>query len=235
MRALIVDDERLARNELRSLLAQHPQIEIVGEAENAHQALEQIQALAPDLLFLDIQMPGKNGFELLEELGPGPEVIFVTAYDQYALRAFEASALDYLLKPVDPARLSQALSKLNLEREQPDAAAPLALFEKVFLREDERCWFVRLQDISAFESIGNYSRVYFDGHKPLIRRSLNQLEARLPEQYFFRASRQFIVNLDHILDIETAVNGNIEARLRSGIAVEMSRRQSLAFRALKSL
>jgi two-component system LytT family response regulator len=169
MRALIIDDERLARAELTRLLAAHPEIEIAGEARNGEEALDLIAKLVPDLLFLDIQMPGMTGFELLERLDQVPQVIFTTAYDQYAIHAFEVSALDYLLKPIAPNRLAAALAKL---RPRPERLR----LEQVFVRDGDRCWIVRLPDIFLLESEGNYTRLHFAGERPLIRRSLNALE-----------------------------------------------------------
>jgi two-component system LytT family response regulator len=152
MKALIIDDERLARLELRRLLAEHPEIEIVGEAATGEEALALIPRLAPDLLFLDIQMPGMTGFDLLEHVEDLPQVIFTTAYDEYAIKAFEVNALDYLLKPIPPARLAGALAKVR-----PRSGKPR--LEQVFVREGERCWIVRMADIFLLESEGNYTRV----------------------------------------------------------------------------
>jgi two-component system LytT family response regulator len=226
--ALIVDDERLARLELRRLLAAHPEIEIVGEARNAEEALELIPKLAPDLLFLDIQMPGMTGFDLLERLEDLPQVIFTTAYDAYAIRAFEVNALDYLLKPIDPKRLAAALSKVR------PPAQPGRL-EQVFLRDGDRCWVVRLPDIFLLESEGNYTRVWFGAERPLIRRSLNALENQLDAAMFFRAGRKEIINLKWIDKVNIGVNGGLVVTLRGGRTVEMSRRQSTRLREILSL
>lgn len=237
IRALVIDDERLARVELKSMLAEFANIQVVGEAQNAEQAKQQIAELQPDLIFLDIQMPGKDGFELLQELDSVPQVIFVTAYDQYAIRAFEHSALDYLVKPVEQPRLQTALQKVHQLQQAPpnQTATAMNRDEKVFLKDGDQCWFVRLSQISAFESVGNYCRVFFDKHHPLIRRSLNQLELKLPDALFFRISRQHIINLEHIESVNTAISGNLEVRLINGLVLEMSRRQSQEFRELKSL
>jgi two-component system LytT family response regulator len=228
LKALIIDDERLARSELRRLLAAHPEVEIRGEARNGEEALELVERLAPDLLFLDIQMPGLNGFELLERLEDVPQVIFTTAYDQYAIRAFEVNALDYLTKPVVPARLGAALAKVR-PRSVP------ARLERVFVREGERCWIVALSDIFLFESEGNYTRICFNGQRPLVRRSLDSLEAQFDPAMFFRASRREIVNLKWIDRVDITASGGLLVTLPGGKAVEMSRRQSIRLREILSL
>ncbi len=228
MRALIVDDERLARTELARLLAVHPEIEIAGEARNGEEALELIAKLVPDLLFLDIQMPGMTGFELLERLDDVPQVIFTTAYDQYAIRAFEINALDYLLKPIAPNRLAAALARL---RPRPEPAR----LEQVFVRDGDRCWIVRLPDIFLLESEGNYTRLHFGSERPLIRRSLNALEEHLDPNLFFRAGRKEIINLKWIDKVDVGVNGGLTVTLRGGFTVDMSRRQSTRLREILSL
>jgi two-component system LytT family response regulator len=228
MRALIVDDERLARVELRRLLAAHPEIEIAGEAASGTVALEVIPQIAPDVLFLDVQMPGLSGFDVLERLEAVPQVIFTTAYDAYALRAFEVNALDYLMKPVAPERLAAALARLR-----PPASA--VRLEQVFVRDGDRCWIVRLAEISLFESEGNYTRVHFRGERPLVRRSLTALEQRLDPQAFFRANRAQILNLKWIESADETVAGGLVVALRGGGTVEMSRRRSDRLRELLSL
>jgi two-component system LytT family response regulator len=228
MTALIVDDERLARLELRRLLAAHPEVEIVGEARNAEEALELAQKLQPDVLFLDIQMPGMSGFDLLERLEDIPQVIFTTAYDAYALKAFEVNALDYLLKPIAPARLAAALAKVRMAPRQDR-------LERVFVRDGDRCWIVRLPDIFLLESEGNYTRVWFGNERPLIRRSLNTLEEQLDTAVFFRASRKQMINLKWIEKVDIAVSGGLVVTLRGGQTVEMSRRQSARLREAMSL
>jgi len=244
MRALIVDDERLARNELRRLLAAHPALEIVGEAANPIEARAAIEALAPDLVFLDVQMPGGSGFDLLASLDAAPAVIFTTAFDQYALRAFDVSALDYLLKPIEPARLAHALRKFEARRQLPTAAAATsapaqqqapAADGKVFIKDGERCWFVALEQIMLFESEGNYTRVYFDANRPLLLRSLNQLEARLDPERFLRVSRRQIVNLDFVSGIAPGPGSGMVLTLKGEIKVPMSRRRAAEFRQLNGL
>lgn len=228
MTALIIDDERLARAELRRLLAAHPEIEIAGEAGNGDEALALIAQTSPDVLLLDVQMPGLTGFDVLERLDDVPQVIFTTAYDAYALKAFEVSALDYLMKPIAPARLAAALAKVR------PRSGPSRL-ERVFVRDGDRCWIVALPDIFLLESEGNYTRVHFNGHRPLIRRSLNALEAQLDPAVFFRANRKEILNLKWIDKVDLGVAGGLSVTLRGGRAVEMSRRQSDRLREILSL
>ena len=240
MKALLIDDERLARNELRRLLAAFPDVEIVGEAANGKQAREQLAALSPDLIFLDVQMPGETGMELLESLEPpAPEVIFTTAYDEFAVKAFELNALDYLLKPVDPARLAAALEKLRAKLGTPAAptapATKLAAEDKVFVREGDRCWFVDVRSIRLLESEGNYTRVHFDAAQPQLFRSLNAMEERLDPKYFFRANRRQIINLAWIDKIEPWFSGGLLVHLKGAAKVELSRRQAQEFREKMSL
>lgn len=243
MKALLIDDERLARNELRRLLAAFPEIEIVGEATNAKQAREQLAALKPDLLFLDVQMPGETGMEFLESLEPPvPHVIFTTAYDEFAVKAFELNALDYLLKPVDPARLAAAVSKLQEKAAGAEVAAPknlprdrLDAKDKVFVREGDRCWFVELTAIRLLESEGNYTRVHFENAQPQLFRSLNAMEERLDPKFFFRANRRQIINLAWIDKIEPWFSGGLLVHLKGAAKVELSRRQAQEFRDKMSL
>lgn len=245
MKTLIVDDERLARIELRRLLQDFPKIDIVGEAANADEALELIEELEPDLLFLDIQMPGKNGFELLSALkGSAPDVIFTTAFDEYAIKAFEFNALDYLLKPIDTERLKEAISRVednqpaSQEEEKSDSTKvdkPLSQNDQVFVKDGDRCWFVKLSKVRLFESMGNYVRLYFDDQKPLVLKSLNSLEERLDPQTFFRANRKHIINLAWIEKIESWFSGGLLVTLQGGDKIEISRRQTIRFKELMSL
>ncbi|MGD1074248.1 MAG: LytTR family DNA-binding domain-containing protein [Bryobacteraceae bacterium] len=228
MKALIVDDERMARRELRRLLAAHAEIEIAGEARTGEEALDLIGRCIPDVLFLDVRMPGMSGFDLLQQLDDVPQVIFTTAYDEYALKAFEVSALDYLVKPVAPARLAAAVAKLR-----PRAAR--SRLERVFVKDGERCWLVRVADIYLLESEGNYTRIYFADKRPLIPRSLATLQERLDPDIFFRAGRRQIVNLKWVERVEPGISGNLLVVLLGGATVEMSRRQSARFREALSL
>jgi two-component system, LytTR family, response regulator len=240
MRALIVDDERLARKELMKLLEDHPAIDIIGEAQNVDEAFEMIEALNPDLLFLDIQMPGKTGFQLLEMLDAVPLVVFTTAYDEFALKAFDISALDYLLKPIQPERLAEAVAKIvQKEKSKKEALAngekKLGFNDQVFVKDGDRCWFVSLASVRMFESDGNYIKVYFDTNKPMIHKSLNALDEKLDERSFFRASRKHIVNLSWVEAIEPWFNGGLMVKLKGGDKVEVSRRQAAKFKDRMSL
>lgn len=228
MNALIIDDERIARQELKRLLSTHPDIEVVGEANTGEQALELISRLAPDVIFLDVQMPGMSGFELLERVDDVPQVIFTTAYDEYALKAFEVSALDYLVKPIAPGRLASAVTKLRPRQDR-------VRLERVFVKEGDRCWLVRVSDIFLLESEGNYTRLHFANERPLVSRSLTTLEERLDPAVFFRADRKCILNLKWVDRVETGVGGNLIVKLRGGRDVELSRRQSVRFRDALSL
>jgi len=242
MRVLIIDDERLARKELKSLLTELDLVEVLDECSNADDALEKIEALKPDLIFLDIQMPGKDGFALLEELSFVPKVIFTTAYDEYALKAFDVNAFDYLMKPIEINRLKESLEQLiteNAEIKQIEKPKELThkfdAEEQVFLKDGDKCWFVKLKDISLFESEGNYVRVYFDKNKPLILKSLNNLEERLDNRVFFRANRKYIINLNWIDSVESWFNGGLLAKLSTGMQVEISRRQAAKLKDMMSL
>ena len=238
MKAIIIDDERLARQELKNLLAEHKDIEVIGECSNAEDAKEKINQLKPDVLFLDIQMPGKTGLELIEEISALPEVIFVTAYDEFALRAFEVNAIDYLLKPVSKERLNDALKKLFAKEDKDvkkENLIPFADEDMVFLKDGDKCWFVKLSNIRLFESEGNYVRVLFENNRPLILRSLNNLDTRLNQKTFFRASRKHIINLKWIETIETWFNGGLMVKLKGGEQVEISRRQAVKLKDLMSL
>lgn len=245
MKALIIDDERLARGELRRLLSRHPEIEIVGEAQNATEARAAIDDLEPDLLFVDVEMPGQSGFDLLASLDSVPLVVFTTAYDEYALRAFEVSALDYLVKPIEPRRLARTVERLlqswraRSPRPHAEGAAhsksPLSSHDRVFVTEGDRSWLVELGTIRLFESEGSYTRAFFGEAKPLLNRPLNHLEARLDERVFFRANRSQIINLDAVRSIHSWFGGRLLVKLEGGREVTLSRRRARSFRDLMSV
>lgn len=240
MKALIIDDERLARKELISLLRDYSKIEIIGEAVNADDAQEKIEQLKPGLIFLDIQMPGRDGFELLESLDVVPQVIFTTAYDEYALKAFEVNALDYLLKPIRKERLDECMDKVADDQkieiaEDTSTVYKLKPADRVFVKDRDKCWFVKLADVRIFESDGNYIKVYFDSYKPMIHKSLNALDKKLDDRSFFRASRKHIVNLSWVDSIEPWFNGGLLVKMKGGEKIEVSRRQASKFKEMMSL
>lgn len=243
-RTIIIDDERLAREELKSLLKDYHEIEIIDEAKNGEEGIQKIKEHKPDLIFLDINMPGLNGFEMIKHLEEIPRVIFVTAYDEYALKAFEVSALDYILKPVDPERLKEGIQKLTSSEDDFVSSQQLVITrkdrvlntsDKVFIKDGEKCWFVELSKVRMLESDGNYVKVYFDNFRPLILRSLNSFEERLDPEFFFRANRKYIINLKWVSSIENWFNGGLQVELREGEKVEISRRQAIRFKEMMSL
>jgi len=238
MRALIVDDERLARVELTKLLEKFPEIEIVAEASNGEEAIDKIEELNPELVFLDIQMPGMTGFEVLEHLHLVPQIIFVTAYDEYALKAFEANALDYILKPVELTRLEKAINKVIEQKEEESlntSTEKLSYDSQIFIKDGEKCWFVKMGKIRMFESEGNYVRIYFEDSKPMILKSLNNLEKRLSDKEYFRISRKYIINLTWVEKVEAWFNGGLRVTLKSGEKLEISRRQTSRFKELMAI
>jgi two-component system LytT family response regulator len=230
MKALIVDDEPLARLELRRLLAAFAWIQVVGEAGNIDEARAQIETLAPDLAFLDVQMQGGTGFDLLAQLGRPPRIVFTTAYDHYAVKAFEVSALDYLLKPIGPERLAAALAKLRTAMSNQAASGDLPL-QQLFIHDGPRCWFLPMREVSLFVAEGNYVRLHWGNERPVLGRSLAAVEEKLDAKTFFRANWQQIVNLDFVQNVQLGSGGRLLATLRDGSDVEISRRQARLFRA----
>jgi two-component system, LytTR family, response regulator len=235
MKAMIIDDEPPARRELRRLLADFTWVEIVGEAGNVEQAAEMVESLSPDLLFLDVQMPGGSGFDLLERLEHLPEVIFTTAHDEHAVRAFEVDALDYLLKPIDPARLAESLARVKSAHAARAAQPDAVVLDQIFVRDGSRCWFVPLREVRLLSSEGNYVRLSWGKTQPMLGRALVALEQRLDPNRFFRANRRQIINLDFIENVELGVNGRLHAQLRDGPEVEISRRQARLFKLKMSI
>jgi two-component system LytT family response regulator len=237
MKALLVDDERLARQELRRLLSAHADVEIVGEAVNADEAVARLSEGGIDVVFLDVQMPGGTGFDVLERIARVPLVLFTTAFDQYAVRAFEVNAFDYLLKPIRPERLAAALERTRntLARTAPTTIRERSPLDRVFVRDGERCWIVALADVMLFEGEGNYTRVHFAGERPLIRSSLSELEARLDPSTFFRVNRRHIVNLRMVTAVESSGDDSYVVCLGKAVRVPVSRRQSKRLRDSLSL
>jgi two-component system, LytTR family, response regulator len=230
MKALIVDDEPLARLELRRLLAAFAWVQVVGEAANIDEARVQIETLAPDLTFLDVEMPGGTGFDLLAQLDRPPRIVFTTAYDHYAVKAFEVSALDYLLKPIEPERLAAALAKIREATSRQAISGDLPL-QQLFVRDGPRCWFLPVREVSLFVAEGNYVRLYWGKERPVLGRSLSAVEEKLDAKSFFRANRRQIVNLEFVQSVRLGLGGRLLAKLRDGSDIEISRRQARLFRA----
>jgi len=233
MTAVIVEDSRLARNELKELLKEHSQIVIIGEAENVNEGYDLITNTFPQLLFLDINMPKKDGFELLEMLDEIPIVIFTTAYDEYAIKSFEFNAFDYLLKPIEKERFAKTIEKLTPLIENKSVIDRNDLFSEssqIFIREGENCWMVTIKDILLFEIVGNYTRVYFDDKKPLIYKSLNQIDNKLSSNLFFRTSRQQIINIKAIKKVTPYFKETLKIILNNDMKIHVSRRQSKLFK-----
>jgi two-component system LytT family response regulator len=236
IKTLLIDDEPLATRELQTMLKDFSDIELIGTAENVTDAIQKIQTLQPQLIFLDINMPGKSGFDLLEELDDAPLVIFVTAYDEYAIKAFEVNALDYLLKPVNAQRLGAAIDKIRKQVNRPvQTEKAVSMDKRIFIKDGERCYFVPLSEVFLIESVGNYARFYYQHHKPLLHKSLNYLENRLPDTHFFRAGRQQIININFIKNISPHFNHTLQVELENGLKVDISQRQSVRFKELMGL
>ncbi len=233
MSAIVVDDERLARRELVGMLKAHPELAVAGEASSVDEAVVLIRTVDPDVVFLDIQMPRRSGFELLEAADVRGRVVFVTAHDVHALRAFEVNALDYLLKPVHPARLAVAIGRLVAAAEPPrPAVTRLELDDHLFLTEGRAARFVRVRAIVCIRGAGDYSEVVLpDGKQLLSPRPLKDWEARLPPHSFARVHRTAIVNLEHVERVERAGDDAFRVFLR-GLSepVPLSRRHAARLR-----
>ncbi|WP_213994951.1 LytTR family DNA-binding domain-containing protein [Arsukibacterium sp.] len=227
MKVIVVDDSRLARLELAEQLNHISGANLVAEAANIRQAKHQIETLKPDVVLLDINMPGGDGFKLLEQLDYLPQVIFVTAYDNYAVKSFEFNALDYLLKPVRLNRLQAAFDKLQPVSQNEQK---LALHQQFFIKDGDNCYFVKLADVICFEAMGNYTRVHLADATPATYRSISAIAQRLPAESFFRANRSWIINTNYIKEITPSVAGGFDVMLQRNKQVEISRRQASAFR-----
>jgi two-component system, LytTR family, response regulator len=238
IRTLIVDDEPLARQRLRRLLQADPDITILGECSDGQQAVADLRALQPDLVFLDVQMPVLDGFEVLQELGDTtlPAVIFVTAHDRYALKAFEVHALDYLLKPFDKARFAAALERAKAQIHQGNAAAMNERLQKLLqiapgqsspkrliIKSSSRIYFVRIEDIDWIEAAGNYVRLHVGKEEHLLREGLTALENKLDAGRFVRIHRSTIVNIERIRELQPVFHGDFVIILHDGTELALSR------------
>ena len=231
IKVILIDDERLAREELRRVIACYADLEVIAEAQNAVEAAQLIKKYQPDLIFLDIQMPEKTGFDLLEMLDNVPEVIFVTAFDQYAVKAFEADALDYLVKPVRDERFVKVIEKMR--NRLNTKISPVE--KQLFVKDGNKCHLIRLSDIFLIESMDNYARLYFNDKTTYLKRSLNQLETTLDAETFFRINRSQIVNINYIQHIHHLPKGKLSITLKTGLLLEVSDRQSVKFKTLNGL
>jgi two-component system, LytTR family, response regulator len=238
LRALIVDDEPLARERIRALLAQDPDVSLAGECRNGKEAVKAIREERPDLVFLDVQMPGPDAFEVIQEVGPArmPAVVFVTAYDRYALKAFDVHAVDYLLKPFDAARFHEALRRARAQihaNGRAEAERKLAALirelsaasgiERLAVKSAGRVSFVGIDEIDYVEACGNYVRLHCGGERHLMRETLSGLESRLPARRFARIHRSTLVNLDRIRELQPLFHGDWAVVLRSGARLTLSR------------
>ena len=203
LRVVIVDDERLARRELRDLLGASPEVAVVGEAENVRAAAEMIRVTDADAVFLDVQLGNESGFDLLPHLAPDIQVVFVTAFEQYAIRAFEQNAVDYLLKPVAPQRLAAALARLADRSESEQPPEPLTYEDFLFARVNGRMHFIKVKHIAAIVAKGNESTVWLaNGTRVHLRKSISEWASRLPAPYFMRTHRGAMVNLEYVERVE---------------------------------
>ncbi len=236
MKAIVVEDSRLAREGLVKMLQNFPDIDVVGTADHPSKALILIQETHPDVIFLDIHMRGKNGFDLLEELDYTPRIVFTTAYSEYAIRSFDYNTVDYLLKPISEERLAAAVNKLFFSDDDssPNTRPTLEINSKMFVKDGDKCHIVSLNTICYFESCKNYVRIFFDDKNAFVKKSLNSIEERLPKKYFFRVSRQYIVNLNEIKSIEEAMNDGYEITMSDGKLLDVSRRNAIELKELLS-
>ena len=236
MKAIVVEDSRLAREGLVKMLEAYPELDIIGSADHPSNALTLIQEQQPDIIFLDIHMPGESGFDLLEKLDYAPKVIFTTAYSEYAIRSFDYKTVDYLLKPISDERLKLAIDKLSINSEEHGLALkpPLDIHSRMFVKDGDKCHLVPLESIRYFESCKNHVRIFFGNENAFVRKSLNSVEERLPKKYFFRANRQYVVNLHEVAKIEESVNDGYEITMNDGKTLEISRRNAVELKDLLS-
>jgi len=230
LNAIIIDDERMARQELLRLLKKHPHITVVAQAENIDQGLDEIEQHQPDIIFLDIEMPGGTGLTLAEKLKGEIPIVFCTAYDEFAVDAFALNAIDYLVKPIVPERLAETIEKFT-DSEVSTNETTLDDDFKLMVKFGDHMKIIRLGDISRFESIGNHAAIYTSQGKAYLHSSLNKIEARLDTNNYFRASRVDILRLDAIEKIEQTVNYGLLALLKNNVEVEISRRQASKLKA----
>ena len=252
MKAIVVEDSRLAREGLVRMLKDYPELTVVGQADHAGSALTLVDETHPDVIFLDIHMPGGTGFDLLEKLSYLPQIIFTTAYSEHAIRSFDFNTIDYLLKPISKERLTIAVNKLlartNTNHNDTDTEDetqsdndknqtvkdPLEGHSKLLVKDGDHCFLIRLDTIRYIESQKNYVQLFFENNKAFVKKSLNSIETRLPKSIFFRANRQFIVNLQEIRRIEESISDGFVVTMSDGKELEISRRNAIELKELLS-
>jgi len=248
MKAIVVEDSRLAREGLVRMLKDYPQLTVVGQADHPSSALTLVNETHPDVIFLDIHMPGGSGFELLEKLSYLPHIIFTTAYSEHAIRSFDFNTVDYLLKPISKERLTVAIDKLLArtesnaaeDTEQPDkdknqpVKDPLEAHSKILVKDGDHCFLIQLDTIRYIESQKNYVQLFFENNKAFVKKSLNSIEERLPKSLFFRVNRQFIVNLQEIRRIEESISDGYIITMSDSKELEISRRNAIELKELLS-
>ena len=239
MKTIVVEDSRLAREGMVRMLGAFPELDVVGQADHPDSALVLIREQRPDVIFLDIHMPGATGFDLLGQLDYLPRIVFTTAYSEHAIRSFDFNTVDYLLKPISQERLALAVRKLVGE---PAAAAddeppaePLSITSKIFVKDGERCHLVTLSAISYIESCKNYVQIFFGKERAYVKKSLNSVAERLPPAHFFRANRQCVINLHEIASMTESISQGYDVTMNDGRIVEISRRNASALKDLLSL
>lgn len=232
IKAILVEDSELARIELKNLLKKRKDISLLGEAINGKQAINLINKENPDVVFMDIHLPDMDGFDILNELNAIPQLIFTTAYDEYAIKSFEYNTLDYLLKPVKEDRLNKAIDKIIIQKNK---APILSSDNSIFIKDSDKCYIAKLQDVSLFETTGNYTKVFFNGKSPLLHKSLNTIENRLDKNVFFRINRQQMINVNHIIDTKIWFKSKLRLTLSCQKEVEVSERQSVALKKFLSI
>jgi len=235
---VVIEDSRLARLELKALLEGYPQLDVVGEADTVKNAVELIETHSPDLLFLDIHLPGGSGFDVLSSLKKVPIVIFTTAFASYALESFEHNTIDYLLKPILPEKLQRAIQKAEIFLKKDDNATSIKKLDstdKIFIKDRSLSWLVAIQEIRMFESKGNYTQVFFNNCRPLFQKSLHQVFDSLKDGLFLRANRKQLVNIQWVSEIIKKPDGKLILKLASGEEVLVSRRQMSKIKSFYSL
>lgn len=241
MKALVVEDSRLAREGLVRMLGHFAEIQVIGQADHPSSALALIEESRPDVIFLDIHMPGGTGFDLLEKIDYIPRIVFTTAHSEYAIRSFDYHTIDYLLKPISQERLAIAIGKLKQGGDDGDSASvgtnvlpALDINSRMFVKDGDKCHLIALESIRHIESCKNYVRIFFGDQKAFVKKSLSSIDERLPRKHFFRVSRQHIVNLQAIARIEESIGDGFVITMTDDKKIEVSRRNAAELRGLLS-